>query len=232
MIKFSYVNKKYSHDIVALDGINFHIQKGEFVFITGPSGAGKSTITRLILKEVDPDGGKILLDGEDITKVSRRMVPDIRKSVGVVFQDFRLLSNRTIYENIEFVLDVQGLSRKEKKERIGEVLELVHLNHRAKSYPNELSGGERQRVSIARAIAIKPKVILADEPTGNLDPDTAWEIMNYFEEINKNGTTIIINTHSKEIVDKMRRRVITIDSGRVVRDSIGGYLDETSEKIL
>lgn len=226
MIRFSYVNKKYTHNIVALDNVNFHIQKGEFVFITGPSGAGKSTVTRLILKEVDPDGGKIMLDGKDITKVSRRMIPEIRKSVGVVFQDFRLLENRNIYENIEFVLDVQGLSRAQKKQRISEVLELVRLSHRAKAYPNELSGGERQRVSIARAIAINPKVILADEPTGNLDPNTAWEIINYFEEINKAGTTIIINTHSKEIVDKLKKRVITFDSGSIIRDSIGGYADE------
>ena len=226
MIKFSYVNKKYSHNIVALDSINLHVQNGEFVFITGPSGAGKSTVTKLILKEIDPDGGKIMLDGKDITKVSRRMIPEIRKSVGVVFQDFRLLENRNIYENIEFVLDVQGFSRKEKKKRIGEVLDLVRLSHRAKSYPNELSGGERQRVSIARAIAINPKVILADEPTGNLDPDTAWEIITYFEDINKNGTTIIINTHSKEIVDKMNKRVITFDKGHIIRDSIGGYADE------
>lgn len=228
MIKFDYVNKKYEKDIVALNNINLHIQKGEFVFITGPSGAGKSTITRLILKEVDPDSGKIFLDGEDITKVSRRKIPYIRKSVGVVFQDFRLLSNRTVYENIEFVLDVSGLSSKEKRERIDEVLELVRLTNRAKAYPNELSGGERQRVSIARAIAIKPKVILADEPTGNLDPNTAWEIIKYFEEINKSGTTIIINTHSKEIVDKMHKRVITISEGNVVRDCIGGYSYEIS----
>lgn len=226
MIRFSYVNKKYSHNIVALNGVNFHIQKGEFVFITGPSGAGKSTVTRLILKEIDPDGGKIMLDGKDITKVSRRMIPEIRKSVGVVFQDFRLLENRNIYENIEFVLDVQGFSRNQKKERITEVLELVHLSDRSKAYPNELSGGERQRVSIARAIAINPKVILADEPTGNLDPDTAWEIITYFEEINKTGTTIIINTHSKEIVDKMNKRVITFYGGSIIRDSIGGYINE------
>lgn len=223
MIKFDEVKKGYGKNITALDDITFHIQKGEFVFITGASGAGKSTITKLILKEVDPDEGKIYLDGEDITKVSRRMIPKIRKDVGIVFQNFRLLPNRTVYENIEFVLDVQGMSRKQKKNRINEVLDLVHLADRKKAYPNELSGGEIQRVSIARALSINPKVILADEPTGNLDPETAWELMQYFEEVNSKGTTIVINTHSKEIVDKMNKRVITVSDGKIIRDSIGGY---------
>lgn len=227
MIKFEHITKKYSKDIVALNDVNFHIQKGEFVFITGPSGAGKSTVTRLVLKEVEPDQGRIFLDGEDITKVSRRIIPKIRKDVGVVFQDFRLLMNRTVYQNIDFVLDVQGISGRVKKKRIEEVLKMVHLEDRAKAYPNELSGGEMQRVSIARALSIKPKVIIADEPTGNLDPDTAWEIMKYFEQVNNNGTTIIINTHSKEIVDEMKKRVITFSNGQIIRDSIGGYIDET-----
>lgn len=226
MIRFENVRKKYSEDITALNGVSFHIQKGEFVFITGASGAGKSTITKLILKEIDPDAGKIYLDGQDITYVSRRMIPNIRRDVGVVFQDFRLLSNRTVYENIEFVLDVQGFSRKEKRRRIGEVLDLVSLSDRAKAYPNELSGGEMQRVSIARALSINPKVLLADEPTGNLDPVIAWEIVDYFEEINKSGTTVIINTHSKEIVDTMNMRVITVSDGNIIRDSVGGYDDE------
>lgn len=226
MIKFENVKKLYEDNITALDDVSFHIHKGEFVFITGASGAGKSTITKLILKEIDPDEGHIYLDGKEITKVSRRIIPKIRKQVGVVFQDFRLLPNRTVYENIEFVLDAQGLSRKSKKKRINEVLELVSLKDRSKAYPNELSGGEMQRISIARALSIKPKVLLADEPTGNLDPDTAWEIMNYFDEINQKGTTVIINTHSKEIVDEMKKRVITVSNGKIVRDSVGGYLDE------
>lgn len=226
MIKFEHITKKYSKDIVALNDVNFHIQKGEFVFITGPSGAGKSTVTRLVLKEVDPDQGRIFLDGKDITKVSRRTIPKIRKDVGVVFQDFRLLMNRTVYQNIDFVLDVQGISGRTKKKRIEEVLKMVHLEDRAKAYPNELSGGEMQRVSIARVLSIKPKVIIADEPTGNLDPDTAWEIMRYFEQVNNTGTTIIINTHSKEIVDEMKKRVITFSDGQIIRDSIGGYADE------
>lgn len=227
MIKFENVKKKYDENITALDDISLHIHVGEFVFITGASGAGKSTITKLILKEIDPDGGHIYLDGKEITKVSRRIIPKIRKQVGVVFQDFRLLPNRTVYENIEFVLDAQGMSAKDKKERINEVLDLVSLKNRSKAYPNELSGGEMQRISIARALSINPKVLLADEPTGNLDPDTAWEIMSYLEDINQKGTTVIINTHSKEIVDQMKKRVITVSNGKIVRDSIGGYLDES-----
>ncbi|WP_103981500.1 cell division ATP-binding protein FtsE [Helcococcus massiliensis] len=227
MIKFENVKKKYDENITALDDVTFHIHVGEFVFITGASGAGKSTITKLILKEIDPDEGHIYLDGKEITKVSRRIIPKIRKQVGVVFQDFRLLPNRTVYENIEFVLDAQGMSGKNKKKRINEVLDLVSLKDRSKAYPNELSGGEMQRISIARALSINPKVLLADEPTGNLDPDTAWEIMSYLEDINQKGTTVIINTHSKEIVDQMKKRVITVSNGKIVRDSIGGYLDES-----
>lgn len=227
MIKFENVTKQYSKQIVGIKDTTFDIHKGEFVFITGPSGAGKSTITRLLLKEIDPDSGKILLNGKNITKVSRREIPIIRTKIGVVFQDFRLLANRSIYENIEFVLDVKGYSRKEKQKTIDRVLDLVHLRHRKKALPHELSGGEKQRVSIARALSISPEVILADEPTGNLDPVTAWEVIQFFEEVNKKeGTTIIINTHSKDIVDKMNKRVITISDGEVVRDSVGGYLYE------
>lgn len=229
MIEFEKVTKQYSKQIVGIKDASFHIEKGEFVFITGPSGAGKSTITRLLLKEIDPDSGKIYLDDKDITKVSRREIPIIRTKIGVVFQDFRLLQNRSIYENIEFVLDVKGYSRSEKQKTIDKVLDLVHLKHRKKALPNELSGGEKQRVSIARALSISPEVILADEPTGNLDPVTAWEVMQYFEEVNKSeGTTIIINTHSKEIVDRMNKRVITVSSGHIIRDSVGGYLYESN----
>lgn len=224
MIDFKEVTKKYTKDIVGLNSASFHIEKGEFVFITGPSGAGKSTITRLLLKEIDPDSGRIYLDGENITKVSKRLIPKIRTKIGVVFQDFRLLENRNVYENIEFVLDVKGYSGKYKKYTINRVLDIVNLKDRKKSFPNELSGGEKQRVSIARALSINPDVIIADEPTGNLDPDTAWEIIRCFEAVNKLGTTVVINTHSKEIVDKMNKRVISINKGDVVRDSIGGYI--------
>lgn len=223
MIEFKNVDKHYTKDIVGVKNTNFHIKKGEFVFITGASGAGKSTIIRLILKEINPDKGQIYLDGENVTKVSRRMIPQIRSKVGVVFQDFRLLADRTVYENIEFVLNVKGLSKKEKTKKIDEVLGLVKLLDRKKSYPHELSGGERQRVSIARALSIEPTVLIADEPTGNLDPVTEWDIISYFEEINKLGTTVIINTHSKEIVNALNKRVITLDKGKIIRDSIGGY---------
>lgn len=225
MIKFDDVTKKYKNNVVALQDVSLNIDDGEFVFLTGASGAGKSTIIKLILKEVNPDKGRIILENEDITKVSKRLVPKIRSKVGVVFQDFRLLENRTVEGNIAFILDIWGFSRKEKKRRINEALSRVKLLHRKKAYPNQLSGGEQQRVSIARAIATEPKLIIADEPTGNLDPDTSWEIMSYLDDINKSGTTVIMSTHSREIVDRMQKRVIGLKYGQVVRDSIGGYDD-------
>lgn len=225
MIKFDDVTKKYKNNVVALQDVSLNIDDGEFVFLTGASGAGKSTIIKLILKEVNPDKGRIILENKDITKVSKRLVPKIRSKVGVVFQDFRLLENRTVEGNIAFILDIWGFSRKEKKRRINEALSRVKLLHRKKAYPNQLSGGEQQRVSIARAIATEPKLIIADEPTGNLDPDTSWEIMSYLDDINKSGTTVIMSTHSREIVDRMQKRVIGLQYGQVVRDSIGGYDD-------
>lgn len=223
MIKFINVNKKYSNKVVAVQDATLSIEDGEFVFLTGPSGAGKSTIIKLILKEVEPDSGNIYFLDKKISKVSRRMIPKIRSDIGVIFQDFRLLQNRTVYENIEFVLDVLGLSKAEKRERIDEVLSLVNLLDRKKAYPNQLSGGEQQRVSIARAISTRPKLLIADEPTGNLDPKTSWEVVNCIDAINKSGTTVIMTTHSKEIVDKMQKRVIAMSDGLIVRDSIGGY---------
>lgn len=223
MINFKNVSKKYSNNVVAINNATFDIDEGEFVFLTGASGAGKSTIIKLILKEINPDSGEIYLDGRDITHVSKRMIPKIRSDIGVVFQDFRLLKNRNIYENIEFVLDIWGMSRSEKKKRIREVLELVNLYDRRKDYPNQLSGGEQQRVSMARALAVNPKILIADEPTGNLDPDTSWEIMKFLEKVNQNGTTVIMSTHSREIVDKLQKRVIVLEYGRIIRDSVGGY---------
>ncbi len=223
MINFKNVSKKYSNNVVAINNATFDIDEGEFVFLTGASGAGKSTIIKLILKEINPDSGEIYLDGRDITQVSKRMIPKIRSDIGVVFQDFRLLKNRNIYENIEFVLDIWGMSRSEKKKRIREVLELVNLYDRRKDYPNQLSGGEQQRVSMARALAVNPKILIADEPTGNLDPDTSWEIMKFLEKVNQNGTTVIMSTHSREIVDKLQKRVIVLEYGRIIRDSVGGY---------
>jgi len=223
MIDFKNVSKKYSNNVVAINDASFHIEDGEFVFLTGASGAGKSTIIKLILKEIDPDRGEIYLNGKDISRVSKRMVPKIRSDIGVVFQDFRLLKNRNIYENIEFVLDIWGMSRSDKKKRIREVLELVNLYDRRKDYPNQLSGGEQQRVSMARALAVNPKILIADEPTGNLDPDTSWEIMGFLEKVNQSGTTVIMSTHSREIVDRLQKRVIVLEYGRVIRDSVGGY---------
>lgn len=223
MIKFNNVTKKYKNNVVAINDATFEIKDGDFVFLTGPSGAGKSTIIKLILKELNPDSGEIFLDGKDITRVSSRMVPKIRSSIGVVFQDFRLLQNRTVEGNIGFILDIWGFSRAEKKEKIKKALELVGLYDRKDSYPNQLSGGEQQRVSIARAISSNPKLLIADEPTGNLDPATSWELMKYFEKINAEGTTVIMSTHSKEIVDKMQKRVIKLQSGEIIRDGIGGY---------
>ncbi len=223
MIKFVDVCKRYANNVQAVDNATFTIEQGEFVFLTGASGAGKSTIIKLLLKEVEPDSGDIYFQGDKISRVSNRMVPKIRSEVGVVFQDFRLLQNRTVYENIEFVLDILGLSKAEKRKRIDEVLDMVALKDRKKAYPNQLSGGEQQRVSIARAISTKPKVLIADEPTGNLDPVTSWEVTKFIEEINKTGTTVIMSTHSKEIVDRMNKRVISMSKGQIVRDCQGGY---------
>ncbi len=227
MILFQDVTKKYENDVTALDRVSFEIQDGEFVFIIGTSGAGKSTLVKLLLKEIDPSSGKIFLDEEEITRISRRRIPGIRKKIGVVFQDFRLLEDRNVYDNIGYVLDLQGLSSANKKKTIGEVLEMVGLEERRNFFPNQLSGGEQQRVSIARAMVNRPRYLIADEPTGNLDPTTSKNIMEAFEEIHRNGTTVIVSTHAKEIVDLMKRRVIHIDGGRIIRDEVQGTYDET-----
>ena len=229
MIKFENVSKEYDNNVKALSNINVDIHKGEFVFVVGSSGAGKSTMIKLLLKEEQPTEGKIILNDMDITKVRNRRVPYIRRDVGVVFQDFRLLPNKTVYENVAFAMEIIGSHPKEIRRKVPMVLSMVDLSRKASSYPDQLSGGERQRVSIARAIVNSPPVLIADEPTGNLDPETAWEIMKVLSEINGRGTTILMANHAKDIVNQMKKRVIEIHDGKLVRDEQkGGYGDAIS----
>ncbi len=222
MIQFFNVSKFYPNGVKALVGATLHIEKGEFVFLVGPSGAGKSTLIKLIFREELPTKGQIYVGGRSIIRMKRRDVPHLRRQIGMVFQDFRLLPDRTVFENVAFAMQVVGAGPQEIKRRVPEVLELVGLKERAQMYPRQLSGGEQQRVAIARALVNKPALLIADEPTGNLDMDTSWEIINYFQEINRRGTTVLIATHAREIVDTLRQRVIALDRGRVVRDEHQG----------
>ena len=222
MIEFSSVTKKYDHGITALEEINVNIKKGEFVFLVGPSGSGKSTFLKLMIKEELPTSGKIVVDDIDLSKIKPKDVPYLRRKVGFVFQDFRLLYDRTVEENIEFALRVIEASEREIKTQLKSVLELVGLSGKEKFYPNQLSGGEQQRVALARALATKPPIIIADEPTGNLDPATADEIFNSIMEINARGTTIVVVTHAKDVVNKLNKRVIALDHGKIVKDEQGG----------
>lgn len=228
MIRLENILKKYSNGVVALNNINLNIKHGEFVFLIGPSGAGKSTLLKLITHEELPTKGNVFIDNENITKLSRRQVPFHRRKLGIVFQDFKLLANKTVYENVAYALEIVGASGADIKRQVPNVLALVNLYDRAKSYPSQLSGGELQRVAIARAVVNKPRLLLADEPTGNLDEDTAIEIMDILENINKNGTTILMATHAKNIVDQYQKRVIKIENGVIARDGIGGYYNEES----
>lgn len=224
MIRFVNVSKEYKNGVIALYDINMEINKGEFVFLVGSSGAGKSTLIKLLLKEEGITRGKLYLNGTDITRVPNRRIPFIRRKLGVVFQDFRLLPNKTVYENVAFAMEIIGASPREIRRRVPAVLGMVDLSRKASSYPDQLSGGEQQRVSIARSIVNNPPVLIADEPTGNLDPETANEIMKVLVEINNRGTTVLMATHAKEIVDSMRKRVIALENGRIVRDEEkGGY---------
>jgi cell division transport system ATP-binding protein len=226
MIVFEDVRKVYEPGVVALDGVSFTIDKGEFVFIVGASGSGKSTIVRLLLKEIEPTAGRILVGGRDLGRLKRSKVPLLRRNLGCVFQDFKLLPNRTAAENIAYALRVQGESNAQIRRKVPEVLNLVGLAHKMNSRPEELSGGEQQRVSIARAFVNHPPLLLCDEPTGNLDPDTSVGIMQLLYRINRTGTTILMVTHDREMVDKMRKRVIALEDGRLVRDERrGGYAE-------
>ncbi len=222
MIEFSNVTKYYKSN-VGLDNVSVRINKGDFVFLVGPSGSGKSTFVRLILKEIDADSGKIIVRGEDVTRMSSRRVPRLRRSIGIVFQDFRLLPKKTVYENVAFAMEIFHQPRKLIKRHVPQVLSMMGIADYAYKYPDELSAGEQQRVAIARAIVNRPRILIADEPTGNLDPDTAWEIMQLLNMINMKGTTILMVTHAKDIVDRMEKRVIAIENGRIVRDEFGLY---------
>lgn len=226
MIRFEKIYKKYDNGVVALDDIDLNITPGEFVFVVGPSGAGKSTLLKLLTKEEMPTRGNIYFQNKNITKLSRRQIPIHRRKMGVVFQDFKLLPNKTVYENVAYALEIIGTSSSDIKRRVPVVLSLVNLYNRAKSYPNELSGGESQRVAIARAVVNNPKLLMADEPTGNLDMDTAMEIMEIIDNINSKGTTVIMATHAKNIVDDFQKRVVKIENGKIVRDEKGGYYSE------
>jgi len=226
MIIFNEVTKTYSSNNtsnVGLQNVSVHIKKGDFVFLVGPSGAGKSTFIKLILKEINPDSGSILVDGQEVTTLSNRKIPMFRRKVGTVFQDFRLLPMKTVFENVAFAMEVLHKSPKQIRKQVPQILSLVGISDKAHKYPNELSAGEQQRVAIARAIVNNPRVLIADEPTGNLDPETAWEIMDLLEQINLRGTTVVMVTHAKDIVDKMQKRVIAIEKGCIVRDEEGAY---------
>jgi len=228
MIELKNVTKLYDNGTLALDNIDLKIENGEFVFLVGSSGAGKTTVTKLLMREENVTSGNVYLYGEDITKISQKEVPYLRRKMGVVFQDFRLLEDRTVFENVEFAMRIVGASRREIRRRVPVVLNMVGLNYKAKMLPRELSGGEQQRVALARALVNNPSILIADEPTGNLNPQVAMEIMEIFENINKMGTTIIMATHAKDIVDAMKKRVIEIQDGHIVRDEVGGeYLVES-----
>ena len=222
MIRLEQVSKSYSAVIPALNDINLNIEEGEFVFVVGESGSGKSTLIKLLLKELEPTEGTITINGRNLHKIRRKQIPRYRRNVGVVFQDFRLLKDRNVYENVAFAQRVIGASNRKIKSSVPTMLSMVGLAAKYKSLPKQLSGGEQQRVAIARALVNEPKILLADEPTGNLDNNNAWEIMRLLEEINKRGTTVLVVTHNLEFVKKMNKRVIKIDKGVLVYDKLPG----------
>ena len=229
MIEFTNVVKAYHTGNKALKGISMHINDGEFVFLVGPSGSGKSTIIKLITGEIQPTEGNVLVNQFHLESIRSREIPYLRRTVGVVFQDFRLIANKTVYENIAFAMRVIGAREKEIRSRVPYVLELVGLENKGRRHPGELSGGEQQRVAIARALVNNPSMIIADEPTGNLDPQRSMEIMMLLERINELGTTVLVVTHEKELVNRFAKRVVAIENGRVISDETGGYYnDETT----
>lgn len=227
MVEFKNVIKKYPNGTMALTNVNLKIEKGEFVFIVGSSGSGKTTLIKLMLKEEDPTEGEVFVNGYELSAMGRKEVPSLRRSLGIVFQDFRLLPNKTVYENVAFAMQIVEALPKEIRRQVPMALALVGLSRKANVYPGQLSGGEQQRVALARALVNSPSLLVADEPTGNLDPENSWEIMKLLSEVNHRGTTVIVATHEKAIVDAMKKRVIAIDRGVVVRDQQKGlYRDE------
>lgn len=227
MLEFIEVTKIYKNDVCALKDLSFRVEDGEFVFLIGASGAGKTSIIKMLLREVKPTSGEIIVDDIDIVKLRNGKIPHLRKKMGIVFQDFRLLEGKTVFDNIKYPLQILGVSKREINRRVKELLELVGLSERANSFPNQLSGGEQQRVCIARAIVNRPKYLIADEPTGNLDPNTSEDIMKLLLDVNAKGTTVIVSTHDKDIVNKLKKRVISMNHGEMINDEErGGYFDE------
>lgn len=227
MLEFIEVNKVYKNEVCALKDLSFKVEDGEFVFLIGASGAGKTSIIKMLLREIKPTSGEIIVDNVNIVKLRNRKIPQLRKTMGVVFQDFRLLEGKTVFDNIKYPLQILGVSKRVINKRVTEILELVGLSDRAGSFPNQLSGGEQQRVCIARALINRPKYLIADEPTGNLDPNTSEDIMKLLLDVNAKGTTVIVSTHDKDIVNKLKKRVISMDHGAMINDEErGGYFDE------
>lgn len=224
MIRLKDVEMEYENGTKAIKGITLTIEDGEFVFLVGPSGSGKSTIIKLLTGEVEPCAGRIMINGFSVSNISDKQIPLMRRTLGVIFQDFRLIDKKTVYDNLAFVMRAVGAPQKEIRKRIPYVLHLVDLENKANSYPTELSGGEQQRVAIARALVNNPSTIIADEPTGNLDPERSMEIMTLLVKINQLGTTVLVVTHEKDLVNKFGKRVITIDKGCIINDSVGGYV--------
>ena len=222
MIFLDRVTKVYGKSHTALDRVSLHVEPKEFVVIVGQSGAGKSTFLKLLTREERPTSGKIIVGGVDYERLKDKKIPLLRRKIGVVFQDFKLLPNKNVFENVAFALEIVGMGNKEIQYTVPRVLNIVGLSGKEKNYPKELSGGERQRVAIARAIARQPKILIADEPTGNLDPKHAWDVIEVLEKINRYGTTVLLTTHNQEIVNKLKRRVVTISDGKIVSDKIGG----------